>query len=814
MASLLKPNQKTIKWYLVKFSFLIIFFILLVGWYSLPSFSDVNNNGGMLSIIIQQPNFVKHQPMRHILSTQQTSVWFDNFELIQSSNSSSNSTEEDSGCDVSIITSNRTFAELCAYVRNPETDCNSNIYLQFLFCGLQYNFLSWIFYIFALVYLLFLFYLLGDTADGFFSPALIKISDYLRLSPNVAGVTLLALGNGSPDLSSIIIGVVRGSEGIGFGSPAGGGLFVTSFVYGCVCLLATFRLARRPYLRDVCFYLFAVCFALFLVIRRKVYIWESIFMILAYVFYVVVVIAGRFFNQRFMKKWLKKRKDKKQQLEKLNATKEDSTTVIKGDNQMESEIYAEDALSRGENLGKELKESDIEGSDSDSDPEDMAILAASGWKIKPSFFDQEKAKMIAEDSHSDYKEAPFAPDAHTSKTTAMAPQPSYMNLTKEQLARRYESAVFIPRIGIVAKPRQAPKDEKEAFVYRDYFGGEQPDTNVGRLVVKKLNIDAPSVFEDEDESSLDTWGKFKVLVHYVLRNIGWSERKWYQRISFILFEGICNAIRVLTIPRADPEEWNKFTTACIPIFSPIPIVFAIGLALNRYDFVVYLLGGVFPVIAIPIVIGFVLSILILATANRKKAPIYFPIFVIYAFFMSIVWIYIFASHLVSLIEAVGFSLSIPPSLLALTFLAWGNSAGDLIADISVARSGFPAMAVGGIFGAPILNLLFGIGVSFTLKILLPGKPNHLSNSYCVAFSSDPQVAILFIGCIINLLMSLLFVPICCKFRPIKCFGVTLILSYIIALIIAIVVSLWAHLGNVIFRNVILTPGQQNCNVFF
>ncbi len=79
--------------------------------------------------------------------------------------------------------------------------------------------------------------MLGNTAEAYFSPALIKMSDYLRLSPNVAGVTLLALGNGAPDLSTIIIGVFKGSAEIGFGAPIGGGSFQSLIVnmHRCVC---------------------------------------------------------------------------------------------------------------------------------------------------------------------------------------------------------------------------------------------------------------------------------------------------------------------------------------------------------------------------------------------------------------------------------------------------------------------------------------------------------------------------------------------------------------------------------------------------
>lgn len=53
--------------------------------------------------------------------------------------------------------------------------------------------------LFTLILLL-LFLLLLTTAERFFCPSLQLISEYLRLSPAVAGATLLAFGNGAPDL--------------------------------------------------------------------------------------------------------------------------------------------------------------------------------------------------------------------------------------------------------------------------------------------------------------------------------------------------------------------------------------------------------------------------------------------------------------------------------------------------------------------------------------------------------------------------------------------------------------------------------------
>ena len=56
----------------------------------------------------------------------------------------------------------------------------------------------------ALVALAIAMYTLGSTAAVYLSPALEAISDKLGCSESLAGVTLLALGNGAPDMFAAI----------------------------------------------------------------------------------------------------------------------------------------------------------------------------------------------------------------------------------------------------------------------------------------------------------------------------------------------------------------------------------------------------------------------------------------------------------------------------------------------------------------------------------------------------------------------------------------------------------------------------------
>lgn len=61
-------------------------------------------------------------------------------------------------------------------------------------------------------------------------------------------------------------------------------------------------------------------------------------------------------------------------------------------------------------------------------------------------------------------------------------------------------------------------------------------------------------------------------------------------------------------------------------------------------------------------------------------------------------------------QTIGTATGISSSVLGLTFLAWGNSSGDLVTNVAVARAGYPGMAIAGSYGGPLFNLLLGIGL--------------------------------------------------------------------------------------------------------
>jgi solute carrier family 24 (sodium/potassium/calcium exchanger), member 6 len=116
------------------------------------------------------------------------------------------------------------------------------------------------------------------------------VSQKLGLSQSFAGVTLLALGNGSPDLFSTYAALKAGSGSLAIGELVGAAFFITSVVAGSMAIITPFKVSRKSFLRDAVSFCGAVAISVALLAHGKVEIWETSCMVAYYIGYVMVVV--------------------------------------------------------------------------------------------------------------------------------------------------------------------------------------------------------------------------------------------------------------------------------------------------------------------------------------------------------------------------------------------------------------------------------------------------------------------------------------------------------------------------------------------
>ncbi len=172
-------------------------------------------------------------------------------------------------------------------------------------------------------------------------------------------------------------------------------------------------------------------------------------------------------------------------------------------------------------------------------------------------------------------------------------------------------------------------------------------------------------------------------------------------------------IRDTTVPLLDQETWSR----TLAMFSPITVPQLVLLVTETSD---SLVGDSIPLWRILLLIGIITASIVSFTTHRSHAPdsfVYCSFFLLLAFVACVCWIYTIANELVALLVAVGTITQVSNSLLGLTVLSWGNSIGDLITNVSVARAGFPEMAIAGCYGGPVFNILLGLGIPMALAFL-------------------------------------------------------------------------------------------------
>jgi len=640
--------------------------------------------------------------------------------------------DDEGNCTSAILA---TQVDKCSFVRAQCAPEGFIDYLDFYYCTAR-NPSGWLLLIFLL---LLYFYLLGGTAERFFCPALCRLSAGLKMSPNVAGVTLLAIGNGSPDIFSTIASVQQNLFGQALGSLLGGGMFVTTVVVGSVTLASKGvvpKVTRRPFLRDLGFYIVALVAIFFICWDGKVRLWESIFFIGFYFTYVVVIIVGRLIYQR----------RKKARLNKLSL----STTPADID-QDEFEF-----------VGPGTGGKSFDDYDEDDTPPSTSTNVITSILQASSSFEPKQAPPK--------KKGPTIRDRMAKRMAALGVYISkvgfWRNKTKNELRREVRMTMAehhhhrttirqtVQRISDLTDPDDL-SEYSSSDAEGEYSGKvTQAGWGVGNIVNHQLlsiNNDLPDTEEsDEIDGLIDhasshhhrhtsadddsaplldsddyqeadySWedniddstcsGALKLNWRNLKEVLEWDEASTLKETIFMFADLPRLFFQHFTMHYAEPDTYFRPFYVLQPLGIAIFLLSAFGGWTLQTK-----LPGPLSVWVLPLAIA--VCVLVYFTTKNDEPPMYEWAFIVIGLLMSILWIYFIAQELVALLSACGLILRISNAIMGLTVLAWGNSIGDMVSNVVVSRKGFPQMALSACYASPLCTMLLGLGIALTIRIV-------------------------------------------------------------------------------------------------
>ncbi|KAH7423515.1 hypothetical protein KP509_12G058900 [Ceratopteris richardii] len=460
-----------------------------------------------------------------------------------------------------------------------------------------------------------LFYVLGTTASDYFSCTLEKLSDVLGLSPTVAGVTLLAVGNGAPDVfASVVAFASSDSTGsIGFGSVLGSTLFITTVVSGIVALVSC-KVSKEPTVLSIS------------------------------------TEEHQFPDNR------------------VHPISLENGCIQKPPSEMSLE-EGHDPTSRHQNSPSAFNK---DGQAAESGP-------------------------IKVDKLSFFRDVTFLLISVGILTLILLDKKVHLWEAIIYLCIYIVYAVFVWTAEIMRIRRQKQMSTlSDPLIAKDLHQTQEHPHLHYHVHSQEMEAELEHIWDDPSDHS-----------------VGAKLKHWFLMFYKYCIQWPLALPRRLTIPviTEDEECWSRklAVTSCTlaPVF--VAAVWSLDYATN----VQTALGA----LGIGAVLGILLGLLAYHHTEEEQPPQKFvALWLAGGFLMSIVWFYLVATELVNSLESLGKIFGISTEILALTVLAWGNSVGDLVADLTLAFTGTEGVqiAISGCYAGPLFNVVVGLGLSLIL----------------------------------------------------------------------------------------------------
>lgn len=616
--------------------------------------------------------------------------------------------EEHSDCDW-VHTVNSTVGQ-CQFVKET-ADCHQDEafipYVTFVYCSAGAPYSSLIALVFWLVLL---FIVLGMTADDFLCPALVVVSKTLRLSESLAGVTLLAFGNGAPDIISSISGIQQARPSLVVGELFGGGTFVTTVVAGLVFFFCRFEIDQGMFVRNVIFYLAASFWTFYLFYEGEIRLGHAIGFLGLYVGYIALVLVEQ----------------------------------CKGSCHTDTS-HVGSQVDNGEKKGNEVRGGEAPG------------VARTNFLVPPTWSPVLSASTAGSDL------------SHAINDSEVEGRIARRRSSTSSIHRHHDHA--IAAVLQASTETRAAEGGSPIGPRRLALASDAPLTECTPILQ-----DVAACTGEKFEAEQVPWKEFLAQI-IPLDAEEWAAKSLLVK-AYDILTSLLRFLLILSIPVVDfandKANWCRPLNALHCITSPLTVCLLLGKA-N------VLVGSVVPLWVIALILGSFLAVAVWFTTGFSVAPRFHSAFGYAGFLVSLIWIYGVAQELLALLRTLGLVAGISDAVLGLTVLAWGNSVGDLVTDVTVARQGLPGMAVAACFGGPLLNLLLGIGIPYTWLLAR-------SASHALAFEYTPLISVLYCGLVASLCISVV-VTLITWFRSSRVLGILLMALYTAFLTAAVLVEL-------------------------
>ncbi len=135
------------------------------------------------------------------------------------------------------------------------------------------------------------FYALHRVTDSYFVRSLELLSNRLRMTSDIAGASLMAMGSSAPELFTSLLALVKGLElaELGAGTIVGSALFNVLVIVGATALLGTAVLNWQPAVRDILFYILSILLLFLVFVDGRVTLLESLAFVAFYLVYLAIL---------------------------------------------------------------------------------------------------------------------------------------------------------------------------------------------------------------------------------------------------------------------------------------------------------------------------------------------------------------------------------------------------------------------------------------------------------------------------------------------------------------------------------------------